>query len=60
MSLITPPDERECLRCGRIEEWDDDNTVWVAATVDGEPQRGARHCVHEWNVTGTYNPITPE
>ncbi|SDJ51370.1 hypothetical protein SAMN05216226_104171 [Halovenus aranensis] len=56
MSTIAPPTERECLRCGRIETWDEDRTSWVAATVDGETRRGRPHCVHEWDITGNYNP----
>lgn len=57
MESIDPPNDRECLRCGRLETWDGDRTTWVAATVDGERQRGQSHCVHEWDITGNYNPI---
>jgi len=57
MTEITPPTERECERCGRREVWDDDRETFVAADVDGSPQRGAAHCLHEWDINGTYNPL---
>lgn len=60
MATIEPPTERSCLRCGRIEIWDTDEETWVAVSVDGERQRGSEHCVHEWDITGNYNPIGSE
>lgn len=60
MATIDPPRERSCLRCGRIEGWDDEQMTWVAKHEDGSPQRGRKHCVHEWDITGNYNPIGPE
>lgn len=57
MSSIVPPTERTCLRCGRQDFWDESRETWVAASDDGEPLRGTAHCVHEWDITGNYNPI---
>ena len=58
METITPPRERECNRCGRQDVWDDTTETWVAATVDGERRRGIPHCLHEWDIDGTYSPVT--
>jgi hypothetical protein len=52
METVSPPDERRCERCGRVERWDEEQETWVAAETDGTP-----HCVHEWDITGTYNPL---
>lgn len=59
MGTIDPPRERSCLRCSRVERWDDDLETWVAKAEDGEARRGRKHCVHEWDITGNYNPIGP-
>lgn len=60
MVTIVPPQKRACLRCGRVELWDDDRRTWVAATEDGDSKRGSPHCVHEWDITGNYNPFEGE
>lgn len=57
MAKIVPPTERECLHCERQDVWDEESETWVAAEVAGEKRRGIPHCVHEWDVTGTHNPI---
>jgi hypothetical protein len=58
MATLEPPTERVCERCGRTEVWDEDVKTWVAA---GESdQVGAPHCLHEWDINGTYNPIEGE
>lgn len=49
------PTERTCERCGREETWTDDN--WRVAEVDGERRTGSVHCVHEWNINGTFVPF---
>lgn len=55
MTTVHPPDERTCERCGREEVWSDERGTWVAAGDDlGHP-----HCVHDWDITGTYNPVHP-
>lgn len=58
MVSLDPPQERRCLRCGRLEVWNDERTAWVAKRDGGEPQRGRKHCVHEWDTTGRYNAIS--
>jgi hypothetical protein len=54
MAGIDPPRERQCERCGRVERFDDDSETWL-----GDPATpGNPHCVHAWDITGTYNPVT--
>ncbi|MDS0281732.1 HEWD family protein [Haloarcula onubensis] len=57
MTVITSPRERECERCGRRDLWDDDDNTWRIAVVDGEKQSGNPHCLHEWDINGTFNPV---
>ena len=54
---IVPPDRRECQRCGRIDVWDADVENWVIAVGDGERRVGDKHCIHEWDINGAYNPV---
>lgn len=56
MSTVDPPEKRRCTHCGRAEVWDDDESTWVGA--DSDP--GQPHCVHEWDITGNYNPFARE
>lgn len=50
----TPPDERECERCGRRDVWDRTTGNWsVVAT-------GQVHCIHEWDINGAYNPFASQ
>lgn len=55
---LNPPAERECLRCGRQDVWDDSNCNWIIRREDGEKLAGNPFCVHEWDINGTHNPIT--
>ena len=57
MVTIEPPGERTCERCGRKDVWDDEVGTWVAATADGERKVGNPHCLHVWDISGSYNPI---
>jgi hypothetical protein len=57
MVEVVPPTERECLRCGRRDVWSGEETTWVAAEVDGEHRVGTPHCLHDWDINGSYNPI---
>jgi len=57
MTTIVPPKERFCVRCNRQSVWDEDAETWVAEVVDGERQVGKPHCLHEWNISGNYNPV---
>lgn len=54
---LRKPTERECESCGRRERWDDDLDGWQIARDDGEKQIGEPHCIHEWDITGAFNPI---
>lgn len=54
---IVPPTKRTCERCGRTDVWDEAAQNWVIADVDGERQVGNKHCIHEWDINGQYNPI---
>jgi len=58
MTPIEPPRERRCERCGRQETWEEQRETWVADGEDGPRARGEPHCVHVWNITGTYNPLS--
>ncbi len=53
MAVLEPPTRRACERCDRTEVWSDERGTWVA---DGD-DRGNPHCVHVWDITGTYNPV---
>lgn len=57
MVTIEPPEKRRCERCGRVELWDDGEGAWVARDGSGRTDRGNAHCVHIWDITGSYNPI---
>jgi hypothetical protein len=48
---LHPPEKRECERCGRRDRWDGAAGHWAVAE-EGDP-----FCIHEWDVTGTYNPL---
>jgi hypothetical protein len=54
---IVPPTRRRCERCGRVDVWDDAVDNWVIAESDGTRQVGDKHCIHEWDINGQYNPI---
>lgn len=54
MAVLEPPDRRTCERCGREEFWSDDRGTWV---VTESGPAGNPHCVHVWDITGTYNPV---
>jgi hypothetical protein len=60
MAEVVPPTERECERCGRTDVWDETSETWVAVEDDGERLTGEPHCVHEWDITGNYNPFEGE
>ncbi|WP_167599418.1 HEWD family protein [Halorussus marinus] len=54
MAELDPPTKRECHRCGRREVWDADAANWTIANGNaGEP-----FCIHEWDITGAYQPVT--
>jgi hypothetical protein len=57
MVAIETPHERACERCGRRDVWDDELTSWTIAVEDGEKQAGNPHCLHEWDINGSFNPL---
>ena len=60
MAELRTPDERECERCDRVEVWDDDHETWRVAdadVADGVVGVGDVHCVHEWDIDGSFRPI---
>ncbi len=56
MAAIEPPEERRCERCGREEVWDDAAEKWVEDPEAEAP--GRPHCLHEWDINGTYRPVS--
>jgi hypothetical protein len=48
---VTPPSERECELCGRRDVWDATDENWRVV------ENGSRHCIHEWDINGSYNPF---
>ncbi len=57
MSTVIPPTKRQCERCGRSEVWDEDQSTWVVAVENGTKEPGQPHCLHEWDINGSYNPF---
>ena len=55
METIIPPKERQCERCGRMEVWSDEKQTWIA--LERDDALGRPHCLHEWDINGSYNPI---
>ncbi len=49
------PTKRICERCGRSEQWDQNQEAWQLASDDGET--GDPHCIHEWDINGVFDPI---
>ncbi|ERG89063.1 MAG: hypothetical protein J07HX5_01215 [halophilic archaeon J07HX5] len=52
-TTVVPPTRRSCERCGRKELWHEDRATWTAA----DNRSGLAYCLHEWDITGTYNPL---
>lgn len=57
-ATIDPPTERSCERCGRQDVWDPDRESWVIVEEEGRRLAGDPQCLHEWDINGSYNPIT--
>jgi len=57
MTAIISPVERECERCGRRDIWDAGDDTWRIAIVDDHRRVGNPHCLHEWDINGSFNPI---
>jgi len=50
---IQGPKERDCVRCGRTEQWDAESEHWAV----GEDSVGNVHCIHAWDITGKFSPV---
>ena len=46
------PEERTCEACGRHEVVDEAAGSWHVGDAVGEV-----YCIHDWDVTGTFNPV---
>ena len=57
MTEVVPPSRRACERCGRKDVWSESQQQWVVAEEDGTNPSGTPHCLHEWDINGTYNPL---
>ncbi len=57
---VRTPTARVCERCGRVEHWNDDCDGWQIAIEDDEKQVGNPHCLHEWDINGTFNPVVED
>lgn len=55
-SSIRTPSKRVCEVCGRTEEWNPTKESWVITTVDGQSVVGDPHCIHEWDINGSFSP----
>lgn len=57
METVTPPARRRCVRCNRTEVWSDQQRTWVVQNPGADTDDGTPYCVHEWDITGSYNPL---
>lgn len=55
---LNPPEERECIECGRRDVWDADAGSWVIDANGNERLAGDPHCIHVWDINGRHDPIT--
>jgi len=59
MVTIKAPRERTCERCGRRDEYDVEREAWtVVVDEDGDRKAGTPYCLHDWDINGTYNPLS--
>jgi hypothetical protein len=56
-TAVQPPDVRRCEQCDRVERWDERTESWCIDSEDGTRRVGDPHCIHEWDITGSYNPL---
>ena len=54
---LRTPDRRSCELCGRTEVWDEDSGAWRVAAGDDGPEVGSLHCIHEWDINGSFAPF---
>lgn len=56
-TMLRKPTNRVCERCGRREQWDLDRETWRIVREDGEKLVGNPHCLHEWDINGSFRPF---
>jgi hypothetical protein len=54
---LRTPKQRECERCGRREVWSERDDGWRIDTGGDDPIVGTPHCIHEWDIDGTFSPF---
>lgn len=54
---LRTPQKRECECCSRYEVWDVEDGFWKIASENGERLTGNPHCIHEWDIDGTFRPF---
>jgi hypothetical protein len=54
---LRTPRLRGCERCERREVWSERNDGWRIDAEDGDRKIGDPHCIHEWDVDGTFSPF---
>jgi hypothetical protein len=55
--IVNAPQLRVCERCGREERWDEEVDAWQLGLRNGEKVVGNPHCLHEWDINGSFNPL---
>lgn len=55
-SSIRTPAKRECEQCGRQEAWDETAQSWTIQWTDAGSAVGNPHCIHEWDINGSFLP----
>lgn len=55
---LNPPEERECVECGRRDVWDDETGSWVIDAQDDALVASDRYCIHVWDINGHHNPVS--
>ena len=59
MTIVKAPRERNCERCGRRDVWDPEREAWTIATDENDERlTGKPYCLHEWDINGSFNPLT--
>ena len=51
------PTARGCERCGRKEQWDHMLGAWQLVSTDDGKVVGNPHCIHEWDINGSFRPV---
>ena len=54
---LRTPRQRDCERCERREVWNERNGSWRIDVEDDDRKVGNPHCIHEWDIDGTFSPF---